>query len=147
MVKVRIKKLKENAVLPSYANESDAGMDLFSTEEYVLKSGERCLVSTGLAFEIPFGTELQIRPRSGLALKKGISIINSPGTLDCGYRGELGVILINHGEEDFEVHVGDKVAQAVLNKFEVAEIEEVDELEESVRGEGGFGSSGGHSCL
>ena len=147
MVKVKVKKLKENAIVPKYEHDGDAGMDLFSTEGYSLKVGERCLVSTGLAFEIPYGTELQIRPRSGLALKKGISIVNSPGTLDCGYRGELGIILINHGSENFEVKIGDKVAQAVLNKIEIAEIEEVEELGESDRGAGGFGSSGGHSSL
>ena len=100
------------------------------------------MVSTGLAFEIPIGMELQIRPRSGLALKNGISLVNSPGTLDSGYRGELGIILINHGDGDFEVRVGDRIAQIVLNRFEVMEIEEVDELSDSVRGDGGFGSTG-----
>jgi dUTP pyrophosphatase len=141
-MKLFIKKLKENAVIPSYAREGDAGMDLFSTEKYLLKSGERILVSTGLAVEIPIGYEMQIRPRSGLALKKGISLVNTPGTVDSGYRGEIGIIIINHGNEDFEINPGDKVAQAVLNKIETAEIEVVDELSESARGEGGFGSTG-----
>jgi len=140
-MKIKIKKLKPEARLPEYAHPGDAGMDLFSCDNYVLKPGERRLVATGLAFEIPYGTELQIRPRSGLALKKGISIVNSPGTLDFGYRGELGVILINHGEEDFEVKKGDKIAQAVLNKIELADIVEVEELSETERGVGGFGSS------
>lgn len=145
-MKVKIKKLKNGAKIPEYAHDGDAGMDIFSCQEeevIFLKPGERKLISTGLAFEIPYGTELQIRPRSGLALKKGISIVNSPGTLDCGYRGELGIILINHGNEDFEIRKGDKIAQAVLNKVEYAEIEIVDgDLEGSERGGGGFGSSG-----
>ena len=142
MVSVKVKKLGENAVVPRYAHEGDAGMDVCSVENCVLKSGERRLVSTGLAFEIPVGYELQVRPRSGLALKKGISLVNSPGTLDAGYRGELGVILINHGDEDFEIRVGDRIAQVVLNKFEVMDVEEVGELGGSERGEGGFGSTG-----
>jgi dUTP pyrophosphatase len=142
MIKIKIKKINSEAIIPRYANKGDAGMDLFSISEHVLKRGERCLVSTGLSFEIPEGYEVQIRPRSGLALKKGISVVNSPGTVDAGYRGEIGIILINHGEEDFEIKKGDKIAQAVINKFEVGEIEEVEELKESERGECGFGSSG-----
>ena len=142
-MKLKIKKLKSSAIVPSYAHPGDAGMDLFSTEDYLLKPGERVLVSTGISTEFEEGYELQIRPRSGLALKKGISIVNSPGTIDAGYRGELGVILINHGSEDFEIKVGNKVAQMIFNKFEIAEIEEVEELNESVRGEGAFGSTGG----
>ncbi|MFA6022534.1 MAG: dUTP diphosphatase [Candidatus Pacearchaeota archaeon] len=141
-MKIKIKLLKENAIIPSYAKEGDAGMDLFSTEKYLVKKGERVLVSTGLAVEIPIGYEMQVRPRSGLALKKGISIVNTPGTVDSGYRGEIGIIIINHGEEDFEINSGDKIAQAVLNKIETAEVELVEELSESERGAGGFGSTG-----
>ena len=102
------------------------------------------MVDTGLQFEVPLGYELQIRPRSGLALKNGISLPNTPGTLEHGYRGELKIILINHGKEDFYIKSGDRVAQAVLNKVETAEITEVDELadSENSRGEGGFGSTG-----
>lgn len=140
--KVKIKKLHECAIIPKYAHYGDAGMDLFSVEDYLLCPGERKLILTGLAFEIPYGTELQIRPRSGLALKSGISIVNTPGTLDFGYRGELGIILINHGKDNFEVKRGDKIAQAVLNKIEIAEIEEVSELSDTSRGVGGFGSTG-----
>ncbi len=140
-MKLLFKKLKENAVIPKYANPGDAGMDLFSTEEYLLKPRERKLVSIGLAVEVPFGFELQIRPRSGLALKKGISIVNTPGTIDSGYRGEIGIIMINHGEEEFKIIKGDKIAQAILNKIETADIEEVQELSETQRGDGGFGSS------
>ena len=137
-----MKKLKPNAIIPSYAYPGDAGMDLFSTDNYLIKPSKRLLISTGIAVEIPEGYELQIRPRSGLALKKGISIVNTPGTLDSGYRGEIGVILINHGEEDFGINEGDKIAQAVLNKIEIAEVEEVEELSETRRGSGGFGSTG-----
>ncbi len=142
MPKIKIKKIHPNAIIPKYANEGDAGMDLFSIEEYVIKPGEIILVSTGLKLEIPKGYELQIRPRSGLALKRGITLPNSPGTIDSGYRGELAVILINHGKEDFHIQPGDKIAQAVFNKIETAELEIVDNLSSSSRGEGGFGSTG-----
>ena len=142
MVFINIVKIKDNEIVPSYAHDGDAGMDLFSTEEYLLKPMQRELISTGLKVEIPKGYELQIRPKSGLALKKGLSIPNSPGTIDAGYRGELGVIVINYGNEDIEINSGDKIAQAVLNKIEIAEIEEVKELTETSRGEGGFGSTG-----
>ncbi len=142
MVKLKIKRIKENAVVPRYENKGDVGLDLFSTEKYFLKPGERCLVSTGIQTEFPVGYELQIRPRSGLALKKGISIVNSPGTIDAGYRGEIGVVVINHGENDFEINPGDKIAQGVLNKAEIADVEVVEELSEAVRGERNFGSSG-----
>lgn len=141
MVKLKIKKLSPDAFFPKYAKQGDAGMDLFSMSEHILKPGERCLVSTGLSFEIPEGYEVQIRPRSGLALKKGISVVNTPGTIDSGYRGEIGIILINHGNEIFEIKKGDKVAQGVFNKIEKAEFEEVSELGESARGEKGFGST------
>lgn len=141
-MQLKVKKLNENARIPFYAREGDAGMDLYSCEDYVLKSGERKLFPTGLAFEIPRGFEMQLRPRSGLALKKGISIVNSPGTVDSGYRGDVGLILINHGQEDFEIKIGDRIAQAVLNKIETAEFVEVSELDESDRGSGGFGHSG-----
>ncbi len=142
MVKFKIKKVKENAIIPCYAKQGDAGMDLFSTEKYILKPGERVLVSTGISTEFPEGYELQIRPRSGLALKKGISLVNTPGTIDAGYRGEIGVIVINLGQDVFEINPGDKIAQAVLNKFETAEIEVCDSLSETERGIGGFGSTG-----
>jgi len=141
-MKIKIKRLKENAIPPKYAHEGDAGMDLFSCEDCILRSSERILVSTGIAVAIPYGYELQIRPRSGFALKNGISIVNSPGTVDSGYRGELGVILINHGQEDFSVKAGDKIAQMILNKIEIAEIEESEELGITERGEDGYGSTG-----
>jgi len=142
MLKVKIKKLKQNAIVPSYAHHNDAGIDFFSCEKYFLKPGERVLVLTGIAIEFSDGYELQIRPRSGLALKKGIGILNSPGTIDSGYRGEIGIILINLGEENFEINLGDKIAQGIFSKFEKAEIEIVEELNETSRGQKGFGSSG-----
>ena len=141
MPKIKIKKIHPNAIIPKYANEGDAGMDLSSVDNIVIQPGEIALVPTGLKLELPSSYELQIRPRSGLALNKGITIPNSPGTIDSGYRGELKVILINHGKENFHINPGDKIAQAVLNKIETAEIEEVNELNNTSRGEGGFGST------
>ena len=143
MLKIQITKCKENAVIPTYAKDGDAGVDLRSTEEYTLKTGERTLVSTGLKIAVPKGYEAQIRPRSGLAYKHGISLVNTPGTIDAGYRGEIGVIVINHGKEDFVIEKGMRICQMVINKFEHANFETVDELDEATeRGTGGFGHSG-----
>jgi|TARA_B100002003_G_scaffold167345_1_gene155398 dUTP pyrophosphatase len=147
MVNLKVKRLNEYAVIPSYANPGDAGMDLYSVRDYIIKPGERELISTGIAVEFSEGYEFQIRPRSGLAIKHGISIVNSPGTVDAGYRGELGVILINHGDRDFEISRGDKIAQGVLSPVVQAEIVEANDLRVSARGDGGFGSSGGHGSL
>jgi dUTP pyrophosphatase len=144
MVQVKIKKIKESAILPKYAHEGDAGVDLYSTKEYALKPGERTLVSTGISIAIPLGYEAQVRPKSGLALKHGISIVNTPGTIDAGYRGEIGVIIINHGQEDYTIEKGKKVAQMVFNKIEAVNFEEVEDLDDTTRGEGGFGSTGQH---
>lgn len=142
MIQAKILKVDKELPTPKYAHYGDAGMDVYSAEDYVLKPGERKIFSTGLKFEIPEGYELQVRPRSGLAAKHGITVLNSPGTVDFQYRGILGVILINHGKEDFEVKRGERIAQIVFNKFETAELIEVDELSETERGEGGFGSTG-----
>jgi len=142
MVKIKITKIKENAIIPKYAHEGDAGVDLYSTEDYVLKPGERVLVSTGIKIAVPKGYEAQIRPKSGLALKNGISIVNTPGTVDAPYRGEIGIIIINLGQEEYKIEKGKKIAQMVINKVEEAEFEEVDELDETTRNEGGFGSTG-----
>jgi len=142
MIKVDIKKTKDNAIIPKYAHHGDAGVDLYSTEDYTLKPGERVLVSTGIKIAIPKGYEAQVRPKSGLALKHGISIVNTPGTIDCEYRGEIGIITINLGQEDFKIEKGKKIAQMILNKVEEAEFEEVDELDNTKRGDGGFGSTG-----
>lgn len=126
--------------LPQYARTGDAGMDVFANveEAVVIKAGERALIPTGLKVGIPAGYEIQVRPRSGLALKKGITVLNTPGTIDAGYRNEVGVILINHSNEDFIINPGDKIAQIVLKKFETIEWKEVEELGGYDRG-GGFG--------
>jgi dUTP pyrophosphatase len=141
-----IKRLSENAVVPKFIHEGDAGADLVSIEDLVLKPGQRALVSTGIAMVIPDGYAVFLHPRSGLAAKNGISIVNAPGTIDAGYRGEIKVILINlDTESDFKVSKGDRIAQIVIQKIERPDFIEVDELPGSSRGEGGFGSTGGHA--
>lgn len=139
---VKFKKLQTAAILPTYAHPGDAGMDLRSVEHLTIPAGERRLVHTGLAMVLPDGYEAQVRPRSGLALKHGITVLNSPGTIDAGYRGEIGVILLNTGTEDFNIGEGDKIAQLVIAPVTIATICEVESLEESERGTGGFGSTG-----
>ena len=131
-------------VLPSYETIASAGLDVRAntTEPIELKPMERALVKTGLFLEIPVGFECQVRPRSGLALKKGISVLNSPGTIDADYRGEVGVILINMSNETFVVENGERIAQLVFAKVEQAQWEEVSELSSTERGAGGFGSTG-----
>ncbi len=130
--------------LPGYATLAAAGMDLRANldQPIILKSLERTLVPTGLFMEIPVGYEAQVRPRSGLAAKHGITVLNSPGTIDADYRGEIKVILVNVSNEEFTINDGERVAQMVIAKHEQAEWMEVEQLEESVRGEGGFGSTG-----
>lgn len=140
---LKIKVLKDkDAHMPTYAHNGDAGCDLSSTEDSTLKPGERKLIGTGIRIALPIGFEAQIRPRSGLAHKHGVSIVNAPGTVDAGYRGEIKVNLINLGQEPFVVEKGMRIAQMVINKVEHARFIEVDELEESSRGEGGYGSTG-----
>lgn len=142
-MQIRIKKLNSQAVLPEYAHgpTEDAGLDVRSLEDAVLVPGIPLAVPTGLAFEIPSGYEVQLRPRSGLALKHAITLANSPATIDPGYRGELRVIMINLGREPYEVKAGDRIAQMVVAKYETVEWQETD-LADSIRGAGGFGSSG-----
>jgi dUTP pyrophosphatase len=144
-VPVRVKRLPhgEGLALPAYATDGAAGMDVVSAEDVNLAPAGRHAVATGLALAIPEGFEIQVRPRSGLALKHGISVPNTPGTIDSDYRGELKVILINHGTEPFEVRRGDRIAQLVLAPVTRASWLAVDELDETARGEGGFGSTGG----
>lgn len=137
----------EGLNLPAYATEGAAGMDVVSAEDVTVAPGARHAVATGLAVAIPPGYEIQVRPRSGLALKHGITVPNTPGTIDSDYRGELKVILINHGSEPFAVARGDRVAQLVLAPVRRAAWQEVGELEETQRGAGGFGSTGGHAKL
>ena len=142
MITAKIVKVDKDLPTPKYAHYGDAGMDVYSAEDHILQPGERKILSTGLKFEIPEEYEIQVRPRSGHAAKHGVTVLNSPGTLDYQYRGVLGVMLINHGKEDFEVKRGERIAQIVFNKFETAELIEVDELSETIRGAGGFGSTG-----
>lgn len=139
---VKFRKTDPSATLPSYAHPGDAGMDLCSVEELVIPRGERRFVRTGLAMRLPPGYEAQVRPRSGLALKKGVTVLNSPGTIDEGYRGEIGVILVNLGDEPFGVCKGDRIAQMVVAPCARAEIALVSELDSTERGAGGFGSTG-----
>ncbi|MGX7894343.1 dUTP diphosphatase [Tsuneonella sp. HG222] len=148
-VAVRVRRLAhgEGLDLPAYATPGAAGMDVFAAEDVTLAPGARHPVATGIALAIPPGYEIQVRPRSGLALKHGISVPNTPGTIDSDYRGELKVILINLGTEPFSIHRGDRVAQLVLAPVVQARWEEVTELDETERGAGGFGSTGGHPRL
>lgn len=139
---LKIKKIHTDAIIPSYAHPGDAGLDLFSIEDKIIESGSTSLIKTGIKIELPEGTEAQVRPRSGLALKHSITVLNSPGTIDEGYRGEVGVILINHSKEIFKVEKGMKIAQMVIQRVIKAEIEEVEELSDTSRAEGGFGSTG-----
>jgi len=146
MLKVKVKVLKhgEGLPLPKYMSEHAAGMDLYAAvnSEEVIPPGEWRLIPTGLAIALPEGYEAQVRPRSGLALKQGVSILNTPGTVDADYRGEVGVILMNHSKENLVIKRGDRIAQMIINKIERIEFEKVEELPESERGAGGFGSTG-----
>ncbi|MBU3073061.1 dUTP diphosphatase [Clostridium estertheticum] len=142
MLNVKVKKINELAILPQYAHEGDAGLDLFSVEEKIIMPGETVLVHTGIQIELPKDTEAQIRPRSGLALKNSITVLNTPGTIDEGYRGEIGIILINHGKIDFRVEKNMKIAQMVIKPVLKVSIVEVYELNSTQRGKGGFGSTG-----
>lgn len=148
-VTVAVKRLPygENLELPKYATDGAAGMDVLSAEDVTIAPGARHAVATGLAVAIPPGYEIQVRPRSGLALKHGITVPNTPGTIDSDYRGELKVILINHGSEPFAIARGDRVAQLVLAPVTQAAWHVVSELDETMRGAGGFGSTGGHARL
>lgn len=135
---------KSNFPLPEYKTKGAAGVDLKANieEEIVLKPLERKLIPTGLYVEIPEGYEGQVRPRSGLAIKHGITVLNAPGTIDSDYRGEICVILINLGNEDFVINPGDRIAQFILNKYECIDFELIDKLSDTERGEGGFGHTG-----
>jgi len=135
-------KIHPAAVLPSYARPGDAGMDVCACEAATLQPGERQLVKTGLVMELPHGTEAQMRPRSGLALKQGITLLNTPGTIDEGYRGEVGIILINLGSEPFDIQPGMRIAQMVIAPVLHVDTVEVSEVSGTARGAGGFGSTG-----
>ena len=143
MVQIKVVN-KGNQPLPKYQTSQSAGMDLRANIDapVLLKPLDRKLIPTGLHIALPEGYEAQIRPRSGLAIKKGITVINTPGTIDPDYRGDVGVILVNISNEDFVIQPGERIAQLVINKFEQAEFEVVEELDETERGEGGFGHTG-----
>ena len=138
---VKVRNESENK-LPNYGSDHAAGCDVRSNDDVDLYPGERVLVKTGLFVEIPWGYEIQVRPRSGLAYKKGLTVLNSPGTIDADYRGEIGVILVNHGVSPVRLDKGERIGQLVLNKVEQIEWEVKEELQETERGEGGFGSTG-----
>ena len=148
-IRVAIKRLPhgEGLPLPAYATDGAAGMDVVAAEDVTLPPGARHGVATGLSMAIPTGYEIQVRPRSGLALKHGITLPNTPGTIDSDYRGELKIILMNLSDRPFDVMRGDRVAQLVLAPVTQAAWQEVGELEATTRGAGGFGSTGGHSAL
>jgi len=139
---LKIKKLTKDAILPEYAHPGDAGLDLFSNEDKIIEPQTSALVKTGISIELPEKMEGQIRPRSGLALKKMVTLLNSPGTIDEGYRGELGIIMINHSNKDFKIHKGMKIAQMIIAPVIQVKIKEVKELSKSIRSHNGFGSTG-----
>ena len=141
-MKIPLLKLDVDLPTPSHSHPGDAGTDLYSRIDTVLASGERQLVPTGIAVAVPDGYAGLVVPRSGLAARHGIGVVNAPGLLDSGYRGEINVILVNHGEEPFKINRGDRIAQLVVTPIVVQEFVVVDELQDSVRGEGGFGSTG-----
>ncbi|MCM2266620.1 MAG: dUTP diphosphatase [Elusimicrobiales bacterium] len=144
-LEIEIQKINPEAKLPAYAHHGDAGVDLYSVIDHTLQPGARVLVPTGLKMAIPEGYEGQVRPKSGLALKHGISVLNTPGTVDAPYRGEVGVILVNlDPKTPYEIKKGEKVAQMVFAKVKHAEFRETAELAATTRGEGGFGSTGKH---
>ena len=144
MIEIKVKKLHPQAVVPAYMTEHAAGMDLCVAIDspVILAPGERTLLPTGLAMEIPPGYEGQVRPRSGLALKKGLALVNAPGTIDADYRGEIGIIIINHGQEPVEFLHGDRIAQLVIAAVTQANLVETIELNDSIRSSGGFGHTG-----
>jgi dUTP pyrophosphatase len=142
MEKLKVKKLHEDAIIPEYKTVGSAGMDISSIQNVIIYPSQVELVSTGISVEIPEGYEIQVRPRSGLAYKNKITVLNTPGTIDSDYRGEIKVLLYNVSKDMFEVKKGDRIAQLVVNKVEQPEIEVVSETSDTQRGEGGFGSTG-----
>ena len=144
MTKIQIKKLSSSVSIPKYATPGSSGMDIaaYLENSIIINPGEKSLVSTGLMMAIPKGYEVQIRPRSGLAAKKNITVLNTPGTIDADYRGEIKVLLINHGKEKFVIENGERIAQMVVCPVVQADLEEVKELPDTYRGSGGFGSTG-----
>ena len=144
MIKIQIKKLSNSVIIPKYETSGSSGMDIAAHVEnnIIINPGEKALVSTGFSIAIPTGYEVQIRPRSGLAVKKNITVLNTPGTIDADYRGEIKVILINLGKEKFIIENGDRIAQMIVCPVVQADLKEVKELSDTARGSGGFGSTG-----
>lgn len=141
-MELKIQQLHKSAIIPHYAHPGDAGLDLFAIEHQEILPGETQLIKTGIAIALPAGYEAQIRPRSGLALKHSITVLNSPGTIDSGYRGEIGIILINHGKKSFLVIPGMKIAQMVVTSFIQTKVIVTQELDSTLRANKGFGSTG-----
>ncbi len=143
-INIAVKRLPNGAGLsiPSYESAGAAGMDICAAESTVVRTGRRAAIATGFAFAIPEGYEIQVRPRSGLAYKNGMTVLNTPGTIDSDYRGEVKVILVNLGDEDFQVNKGDRIAQIIAAPVQRANLNEVDSLDDTERGSGGFGSTG-----
>ena len=141
-MQLKVKLLSNRAILPRRAHPGDAGLDLFSIEKKEIPPGESALIKTGIIIELPENTEAQIRPRSGMALKHAVTVLNTPGTIDYGYRGEVKVILINHSQKKFEVEEGMKIAQMVIKPVLFVDVIQVDSVSETGRGAGGFGSTG-----
>ncbi|GAC68894.1 dUTP diphosphatase [Gordonia soli] len=145
---IRVRRIDPEVPLPTRAHEGDAGVDLVSTIDLELPPGRRQVVGTGIAIALPIGTVGLVHPRSGLAARAGLSIVNTPGTIDAGYRGEIKVCLINHDpDETISISRGDRIAQLLVQRVELPDFVEVDELDETSRGAGGYGSSGGHAIL
>jgi dUTP pyrophosphatase len=142
MIEIKFIPLRGGAHIPQKAHEDDAGFDLYASEDFLLKAHCFGCVPTAISIELPDGFEAQVRPRSGLAAKYGVTVLNAPGTIDAGYRGEIKVILINHGNEDFTITAGMRIAQMIISPVLQARFVEASSLAESDRGEGGFGSSG-----
>lgn len=142
-MEIKVERVNKKIELPKYQHfGEDAGLDLHAAEELVIKSGEYKLIKTGLKIAVPRGYAAFVYPRSGLALKKGVTVLNADGVIDSGYRGEVGVILINHGAEDFKINFNDRIAQLIIQQVNTIEWNEVENLSESQRGEGGFGHTG-----
>ncbi len=144
-MQLKVKKCSPDAVIPHAAHPGDAGLDLFSCQDTILEPAQSAVIKTGICIELPAGTEGQVRPRSGLAAKHQITVLNTPGTIDEGYRGEVGVILINHGKTNFEISKGMKIAQMLIKPVLAVDVVEVEELSDTQRGAGGFGSTGNAS--
>lgn len=146
--RIPLRRLDPGIPVPTRAHPGDAGVDLCTTVDLTLEPGQRALVGTGISVALPMGTVGLVHPRSGLAAKFGLSIVNTPGTVDAGYRGEIKVCLINHDTENaIELRRGDRIAQLLVQRIELVEFVEVDELDDTARGSGGYGSSGGHAGL